>query len=224
MQPLSLAVSALLLAGAPAPREVVDCAREVSDARQLYQEQSAERLAFAAPLVRAVRTIVERTLTDEDRGLIRGFKDRTVSAGALDRRLWPKLRRAFSRFNAAACRGAGGVAGADELVDGLTAMAGGEGLHTTVVVTCAGRAGAGGRRFLGLRVRADADGPSLVLQGLLERSDERVTVRIPLGNREAESAALDGAIADYVGREADFTWVVPAACRQRLSSAGSVTP
>lgn len=236
MQVLSFAVSALLLAGGAAPREAVDCGHEVAQARQLYEHQLAERLAFAAPLVRAVRAVVDRTLTDDDRALIRGFKEGAVSAAALDRRLWPRLRRVLSRFNAASCRGLGGVAGADELVDGLTALRGGEGLHTGVVVTCA-RAGTGeGRRYLGLRVRPDGDGPTLVLDGVIEQREaslevagappelRRVVVRIPLGDRDAEGAALDGALAEYTGREADFTWMVPSACQQRLSTAGAAIP
>ena len=227
----------LLLASAPQAREAVDCARELADARRLYEDQSAERLAFAAPLVRAVRAIVDHTLTDEDRALVRGFKDGTVAAAELDARLWPRLRRAFARFNAVACRNLGGVAGADELVDGLTTLGGGAGLHTGVVVACAQRIpGLEGRRYVGLRVRADADGPALVLQGVIERAElalvaagerrpaRRLALQLPLGDRAMEAAALDAALAELTGREADFTWTVPAACRSRVSTAALSNP
>ncbi len=233
MPALSIAVSALLFAAAaPAAREPVDCAREIADARELYHAQTAERLRFAAPLARTMKQVIERTLTDEDRALMRGFQQGAVRADALDQKLWPKLRRVFARFNATDCRHLGGVANAVELVDALTAMRGGAGLHTSVVVTCAQRIpGFESRRYLGLRVRADEDGPTLVLQGVLEQRElafvpggeggprRRLAIQIPLGDRGAERGAFANGLAAYTGSEAEFTWIVPARCRERLSIA-----
>jgi hypothetical protein len=224
MTTFAIALAAIALA-APAPKPPLDCAREIADARQLYEHQASERLRFAGPLASAVEQVIDRTLDEEDRALIRGFKRGTVSAADLDARLWPRLRRVFARFNGADCRHLGGVARAEELVDALTAMRGGPGLHTGVVVSCARRVpGLEARSHLGLRVRPDDDGPTLVLQGVVERPDDvtraagdrpevrRVAVQIPLGDRAAELASLSRALAGYAGAEADFAWIVPAAC------------
>jgi hypothetical protein len=224
MTTFAFALAALVLA-APAPKPPPDCAREIADARQLYQDQATERLRFADPLARAVRQVIDRTLGDEDRAAIRGFKQGTVSAAELDARLWPRLRRVFARFNAADCRHLGGVARSEEIVDALTAMRGGPGLHTGVLVSCVRRVpGLESRSHLGLRVRADEDGPTLVLQGVIERPEtltwaagqapevRRLAVQIPLGERSAEFETLAHAMAGYTGTESDFTWIVPAAC------------
>ncbi len=223
----TFALLAAILLGSPAQKPNVDCARELADAHRLYQDQAAEHLAFADPLARTVRHVIERTLTDDDRAAIRGFKQGAVSAGELDARLWPRLRRVFARFNGADCRSLGGVVSSQELVDAVTAMRGGAGLHTGVVVTCARRIpGLEGRGHLALRVRADDDGPTLVLQGVIEQPRSltwpaggapevrRVAVQIPLGDRASEREALAHAIAGYAGEESDFTWIVPAACRK----------
>lgn len=235
MPTLALVFTALVLA-APAAREPLDCAREIADARRLFQDQASERLLFAEPLARAVRQVIDRTLTDEDRALIRGFKRGEVPAEALDARLWPKLRRVFARFNAADCRHLGGIAGAEETVDALTSMRGGTGLHTGVVVSCARRIrGFESRSHLGLSVRADEDGPTLVLRGVIERPQtifsavgertptRRIVVQIPLGDRASERDAFDRALAGYVGAESDFTWTVPASCG-RVSTIGFAAP
>jgi hypothetical protein len=226
MTTFALALTALVLAApAAAPKPALDCAREIADARQLYADQAADQRRFADPLARAVRQVIDRTLGEEDRAAIRGFKQGTVSAAELDARLWPRLRRVFARFNAADCRHLGGVARSEELVDALTAMRGGPGLHTGVVVSCVRRVpGLESRSHLGLRVRPDEDGPTLVLQGVIERPRtlmwapgeepevRRVAVQIPLGDRASELDALAHAVAGYAGTESDFTWIVPAAC------------
>ncbi len=223
----TFALLAAILLGSPAQKPNVDCARELADAHRLYQDQAAEHLAFADPLARTVRHVIERTLTDDDRAAIRGFKQGAVSAGELDARLWPRLRRVFARFNGADCRSLGGVVSSQELVDAVTAMRGGAGLHTGVVVSCARRVpGIERRSHLGLRVRPDEDGPTLVLQGVIERPEtlvwaaeqppevRRLAVQIPLGDRTSELAALARAVEGYAGDEADFTWIVPSACRK----------
>jgi len=232
MPAIALLLPALLAATAPAQPETVDCTREVAEARALFREHAAERLRFAAPLARTVRRVIDRTLSDEDREVIRAFQAGEATAGELDLRIWPKLRQVFARFNAADCRHLGGVAGVEELVDGLTAMRGGPGLHTAVLVTCAERLpGHGSRRFVGLRVLPGEDGPSLALQGVIEGPQlafvaageeaprRRVVVRIPLGDRASEDAALRDALAEYTGTEEDFTWIVPPVCAERLSGA-----
>ncbi len=235
MTTVALTLTALLFA-APAPKEALDCAREVADARRLYEQQAAERLRFADPLARAVRRVIDRTLGDEDRALIRGFKQGTVSAAELDARLWPRLRRVFARFNAEDCRHLGGVAGSEEIVDALTTLRGGPGLHTGVVVSCARRVpGLDRRSHLGLRVRPDDDGPTVLLQGVIERPEtltwaagqppevRRLTVQIPLGDRASELEALAHAVAGYTGDESDFTWMVPPAC-PRSTTVGFAAP
>jgi hypothetical protein len=235
MPALALVFTALVLA-APAPKDPFDCAREIASARRLFQDQAAAQVRFAEPLARAMRQVIDRTLTDEDRALIRGFKQGEVPAEALDARLWPRLRRVFARFNAADCRHLGGVAGAEETVDALTAMNGGAGLHTGVVVTCAQRIpGLESRSHLGLRVRADEDGPTLVLQGLIERPQtlfaaagmrpptRRLVVQIPLGDRASEREVLEKTMAGHAGAESDFTWTVPASCG-RVSSIEFAAP
>lgn len=217
--------AAALLLSATAQSDAVECAREIADARQLYAHQATERMRFADPLARAVRQVLDRTLGEEDRAVIRGFKAGTVSAVDLDARLWPRLRRVFARFNAADCGRLGGVAKADEIVDALTAMGGGPGLHTGVLVACARHVpGLESRSHLGLRIRADEDGPTLVLQGVIERPEQytwaageapevrRLVVQIPLGDRAAERDAFADALSGYAGSEADFTWIVPASC------------
>jgi hypothetical protein len=235
MTTFALALAALLL-GAPAQKPKLDCARELADARRLYQDQAAEHLAFADPLARTVRQVIDRTLSDADRAAIRGFKQGTVSAAELDARLWPRLRRVFARFNAADCRHLGGIASSEELVDAVTAMRDGAGLHTGVLVTCARRVpGLESRSHLALRVRADEDGPTLVLQGVIERPRtlmwpagdapevRRVAVQIPLGDKASELDALAHTMAGYAGQESDFTWIVPAACG-KPTTVGFATP
>src|SRR5512138_363701 len=156
-----------LVLAAPSPKEPLDCAHALDGAQARYEDRTAERLRFADPLSSALRQIIDRTLDDEDRAAIRGFKQGTVPAAELDARLWPRLRRVFARFNAADCRHLGGVARAEEIVDALTAVRDGTGLHTGVLVTCARRLpGLDARSHLGLRVRPDEDGPTLVLQGV----------------------------------------------------------
>ncbi len=218
---------ALVLATPSPPGEAVDCAREVANARQLWREQAAERLRFADPLARAARQVIDHTLSEEDRAAIRGYKQGSVSAADLDARLWPRLRRVFARFNASDCRHLGGVARSEEIVDAVTAMRGGAGLHTGVLVSCVRRVpGLQSRSHLGLRVRPDEDGPTLVLQGVIERPEtvvwaageppevRRLAVQIPLGDRPSELAALARAVEGYAGDEADFTWIVPTVCRK----------
>lgn len=233
---LAAALAALALA-APAQKEPLDCARELADARRIYRDQAEERLRFADPLSRAVRQVLERTLTDEDRALLHGFKQGAVTAAELDAALWPRLRRVFARFNATDCRHLGGVARTEELVDALTAMRGGAGLHTGVLVTCARQLpGLDSRSHLGLRVRRDEDGPTVVLHGVIERPAtlmwapghepevRRATVQIPLGDRTSELEALAHAVAGYAGKESDFTWVVPASCGKPPTTVGFAAP
>lgn len=232
---VAVALTALLLA-APAPREAPDCAREIADAQELYRRQAAEGLRFADPLARAIRQVLDRTIDEQDRALIRGFKRGEVSAAELDRALWPRLRRVFARFNASDCRHLGGVARAEEIVDALTALRGGPGLHTGVLVSCARHVpGLESRSHLGLRVRPDEDGPTLVLQGVIERPEtwmwaagqapevRRVAVAVPLGDRAAEREALAHDLAGVAGAESDFTWIVPAACG-RPTTVGLASP
>lgn len=226
----TFALLAALLLAAPSQKPSVDCARELADAHRLYQDEANDRLAFADPLARTVRHVIDRTLSDEDRAAIRGFKQGTVSARELDARLWPRLRRVFARFNAADCRNLGGIASSEEIVDAVTALRDGTGLHTGVVVTCVRRIpGLESRSHLALRVRADDDGPTLVLAGVIERPRSlmwpaggapevrRVAVQVPLGDRASELDALAHAISGYTGEESDFSWVVPAACRKQTT-------
>jgi hypothetical protein len=236
-QPMTFfALGLSLVLAAPSPKEPLDCARELHAARQLVQDEAAERLRFADPLERALRQVIERTLDDEDRAAIRAFKQGTVPAGELDARLWPRLRRVFARFNAADCKQLGGVARAEEIVDAVTAMRGGPGLHTGVLVACARRApGLERRSHLGLRVRPDEGGPTLVLQGVIERPEtpiwaagqppevRRLAVQIDLGDRASEHEALAKAISGWAGDASDFTWIVPAACR-KATTVGYAAP
>ncbi len=235
MTAIALTLAALVL-GAPLPKERLDCASEIADAHRLYEVQAQDRLRFADPLERALRQVIDRTLVDEDRALIRRFKEGAVSAADLDARLWPRLRRVFARFNAADCRHLGGVARSEEIVDALTAMRGGPGLHTGVVVSCARRIpGLETRSHLGLRVRHGDDGPTLVLQGVIERPEtltwaagqppevRRLAVQIPLGDRAAELQLLARAMAGYAGAESDVSWVVPAGC-DRPTTVGYAAP
>ncbi|HET8542294.1 MAG TPA: hypothetical protein VFL83_20635 [Anaeromyxobacter sp.] len=229
MTTFALALAAIVIAAPPA-KPPVDCAREIADARQLYEDHAADSLRFADPLARAVHQVIDRTLRDEDRAAIRAFKQGTVTAAELDARLWPRLRRVFARFNSADCRHLGGVARSEEVVDALTAMRGGQGLHTDVLISCVRRLpGLESRSHLGLRVRRDEDGPTLVLQGVIERPQtvmwaagappevRRVAVQIPLGDRDAERQALAQTMAGYAGSESDFTWIVPASCGKAIT-------
>jgi hypothetical protein len=225
-----------LVLAAPSSKEPLDCAHELESAQQLYQDQAAERLRFADPLARTLRQIVDKILDDEDRAAIRGFKQGTVPAAELDARLWPRLRRVFARFNSDDCKHLGGVARAEEIVDAVTAMRGGPGLHTGVLVSCARRIpGLEGRSHLGLRVRPDEDGPTLVLQGVIERPEtlvraagqppevRRLAVQVPLGDRVSEHEALAHAISRYAGDASDLTWIVPSACR-KATTVGYAAP
>lgn len=231
MPSLAIVVTALL-AAAPSGPEGLDCPREVAEARALFRDHAAERLRFAGPLARVVRQVLDRALTDEDRALIHAFEAGEATAGDLDRLVWPKLRPMFARFNSADCRHLGGVARVEETVDALTVMRGGPGLHTAVLVTCAHRLpGPRSRRFVGLRVRPGDDGPALELHGVIEGAEfafvadgepaptRRLVVRIPLGDRATEDAALRTALAEFTGTEDDFTWAVPPVCAPRVSGA-----
>jgi hypothetical protein len=216
MQALALAVTTLLLATA-APPEGGDRAPDRPDALRVHRADPAERLRLAEPLARTLRQVIDGTLGDDDRALIRGFQAGAVAAEALDARLWPKLRHVLASFNAADCRHLGGVAAVDEPADALTALRGGRGLHTSVVVTCARRVpGLAARRHLGLRVRRDDAGPTLVLHGFVETGRGcRVAIHVPLGDRAAERAALDAALAALAAGEADVTGEAPLDCRER---------
>lgn len=233
MQAVALILPALLAASAPRGPAPLDCSREVAEARALFHDHASERLRFAAPLERAVRQVLDRALGDEERALLRAFHRGEASAGELDRRLWPKLRPVFARFNAADCRNLGGVTSVEETVDAVTSLRGGAGLHTSVLVTCAHRLPASAsRRYVGLRVVHGEEGPEVVLHGVIEAAQlafvadgesaprRRIAVRIPLGDRAVEEAALREALEGFTGSEADFTWIVPAACAPRLGAAG----
>lgn len=224
------AATLLVLSALPAAAREVDCSGELAGARRAFHEQRARRLHLADPLARAVRQVIER-LDDGDRALVARYAAGKASAAELDRALWPKLYPAFDRFNRAGCDALGGVVRADPVVEASTALRGGKGLHTGVVVACARRPLAQGeaRRFLGLRVKAGARGPALALYGFLQEresaSAERdplwdgLVLEVPLGDRAAERAALDHALAAFTGSEGDFTWAVPASCLPRVSVA-----
>lgn len=227
---LRLAAALLLLAALPAAAHDLDCGGELAGARRAWREQRARRLRLADPLARTVRQAIER-LDDGDRALVARWAAGKASAAELDRALWPKLYPALDRFNRAGCSELGGVVRADPVVEASTALGGGKGLHTGVVVACARRPLAQGeaRRFLGLRVKQGARGPVLELFGFVQ---ERVTdsadrdatwdglvLAVPLGARAAERAALDRALAAFTGSETDFTWAVPATCLPRVSVA-----
>lgn len=224
-------VATLTLAAAPARAgEVLDCPAELASAKQLYETQKARRLRLADPLARTVRQVIER-LGEEDRALVARFARGEVVAAELDRALWPKLFPAFDRFNRAGCKDLGGVVRADEVVEASTALRGGKGLHTGVVVACARRPMQGEvRRFLGLRVSPGAEGPVVALHGFVQQREtvfasvqdaawDGLVVDVPLGDRGAERAVLDGALAAFTGTEDDFTWAVPAACQPLVSLA-----
>jgi hypothetical protein len=215
----------------PPAAEREDCARELASARTLYASQRATRLRLVEPLARTVRHTVEEVLTDADRELLARFARGEVRAGDVDRALWPKLHPTIDRFNRSGCKDLGGVVRAEEVVEASTALGGGKGLHTGVVVTCARRPLQGeARRFLGLRVRSDERGPRLALYGFVQERGtvfaaaadaewSGLVVTVPLGDRAAEARALDAAVAAYTGTEDDFTWTVPPACQSLVSLA-----
>lgn len=230
---LRITLAAVIALAAPHARaaEPVDCPGELAAARRAYEAQKARRLRLADPLARAVRQVIER-LGEEERALVAGLARGEVSAAEVDRALWPKLFPALDRFNRAGCAELGGVVRADPVVEASTALSGGRGLHTGVVVACARRPTQQGeaRRFLGLRLKQGERGPALVLYGFLQEregvyvSEEDaawagLAVEVPLGDRAAERAALDHAVAAFTGSESDFTWAVPASCLPRVSLA-----
>jgi hypothetical protein len=232
---LRLALAALSLVALADPRlasaEQLDCARERADVHQLFQDHSSERMRFAAPLAQAAKHVLDRTLTEEDQQLVQAFGRGRASAAKLDRALWPKLRPVFDRFNRAGCRDLGGVVAAADAKTELLALRAGTAVHTGVLVTCA-RAPLQGetRRFLGLRVRRGEDGPKLSLYGFIqarvsadaahagEQQWSGVVLDVPLGDRAASSARLEQALASFAGLEEDFSWAVPAACKERVSA------
>lgn len=228
---LALAAVIAVCALPASAAEKVDCGGELASARQAFETQKARRLRLAGPLARTVRQVIER-LGDEDRALVARFARGEASAAEVDRALWPKLLPALDRFNRAGCKDLGGVVRADEVVEASTALAGGRGLHTGIVVSCARRPLQQGeaRRFLGLRVKHAEGGPVVALYGFLqEREDvsasaqgaswDGLVVEVPIGDRVAERAALDRAVATFTGSEDDFTWAVPASCLPRVSLA-----
>jgi hypothetical protein len=229
---LRLALAALIAATAlPASAHEVDCQGELATARRAYEHQRARRLRLVDPLARAVRQVIER-LGDEDRALVARFARGEVAAAEVDRALWPKLYPALDRFNRAGCKELGGVVRADEVVEASTALGGGKGLHTGVVMACARRPTQQGeaRRYLGLRVKHGAQGPAVALYGFVQEREgvfaaaedaawDGLVLEVPLGDRASERAALDRAVATFTGSENDFTWVVPAACLPRVSLA-----
>jgi hypothetical protein len=229
---LRLALTALVaLAALPTRGHDVDCRGELASARRAYEAQKARRLRLADPLARAVRQVIER-LGEEDRALVARFARGEASAAEVDRALWPKLYPALDRFNRAGCRELGGVVRADEVVEISTALGGGKGLHTGVVVACARRPTQQGeaRRWLGLRVKQGAQGPAVALYGFVQEREgvsaaaedaawDGLVLEVPLGDRAAERAALDRAVAAFTGSEEDFNWAVPAPCLPRVSLA-----
>jgi hypothetical protein len=229
---LRLALAALLvLAALPAAAHDVDCGGELASARRAFQAQRARRVHLADPLARTVRQAIER-LGDEERAVVARFAAGKATAAEVDRALWPKLQPALDRFNRAGCKDLGGVVRADELVELSTALRGGKGLHTGVVVSCARRPLAQGeaRRYLGLRVKEGEHGPALTLYGFLQEREsvsvadkdavwDGLVVEVPLGDRATERAALDRALAAFTGSEDDFTWALPPRCLDRVSLA-----
>ncbi len=215
---------AAAVAALPAHAREVDCKGELASARRAFETQKARRLRLADPLALAVRHVIER-LGDEERALVYRFTRGEATAAEVDRALWPKLLPALDRFNRAGCRELGGVVRADEVVDASTALGGGKGLHTGVVVTCARQPLQQGeaRRFLGLRVKRGEHGPALALHGFVEEREgvyataddatwAGLVVEVPLGDRAAERAALARALAAFTGSEDDFSWTVPSSC------------
>ena len=228
---LRLALALALLAAAPArAHETLDCRAEVATARRLFEEQRATRLHLADPLARAVRLAIER-LDDGDRWLVARLAEGKVSAAEVDRALWPKLFPAIDRFNREGCDVLGGVVRAEPVVEASTALRGGKGLHTGVLVSCARRPMQQGepRRWLGVRVKQGESGPTLALAGFVQvrgtpfvtesGSFEGLAVEVPIGDRRAEHAALDRAVGEFVGTAQDLEWAVPLACRTRVSLA-----
>jgi hypothetical protein len=237
---LALAVLALVVPSLAAPAapaapaaasEPGECEAELASARSLYQGERARRLRLAAPLARAMRQVIARALTDDDRALLARFARGAAPAAEVDRALWPKLHPVLAEFNRAGCRDLGGVVRAEEVVEASTALRDGKGLHTGVVVACARRPLQGeARRFLGLRVRHGEDGPALGLLGFVQERGtpfaseaeaewNGLAVSIPFGDRAAEEKALDAALDAFVGSEDDFTWTVPLSCRPRVTLA-----
>ena len=224
--------AAILIAALPAAaNDPPDCARELASARKLFSSQKAQRLRLAEPLARAVRHVLDRTLDDADRELLARFARGEVAADDVDRALWPKLFPALDRFNRAGCKDLGGVVRAEEIVETSTALRGGKGLHTGVVVECARRPLQGeARRFLGLRLRRGDAGAAVALYGFVqaretvfaEEADAEwsgLVLNIPLGDRAGEAKVLDDVLVAYTGSEDDFTWAVPPACQPRVSLA-----
>jgi hypothetical protein len=230
---LRLATSlALVLASLPAAasREPVDCRSELATAQRLLEGQRSRRLQLADPLARAVRQAIER-LGDADRAVVARFTRGEATAAEVDRALWPKLFPAIDRFNRAGCGALGGVVHAEEIVEASTALGGGKGLHTGVLVACARRPMQLGeeRRYLGLRVRQGEQGPVIALYGFLQERESPfaapggsfggLVVEVPLGDRRAEHDALNRAVAAFTGSAGDFDWTVPADCRPRVTLA-----
>ena len=85
------------------------------------------------------------------------------------------------------------------------------------------------RRWLGVRVKRGENGLALALSGFVQVRDtpfvaadgafEGIALEVPLGDRQAERAALDRAVGAFVGSAEDLDWAVPAACRTRVSVA-----
>jgi hypothetical protein len=230
MNRLALALAAVLAAAAARAGEPLDCRSELVSARRLFEQQRASRLHLADPLARAVRQAIER-LDDGDRALLARLAKGEASVAEVDRALWPKLFPAIDRFNREGCAALGGVVRAEEVVEASTALRGGRGLHTGVLVACARRPMQQGepRRFLGVRVKQGDGGPVLALSGFVQVRDtpfvtsegafEGLAVEVPLGDRLAERAALDRAVGAFLGSAEDLDWAVPPACRTRVSLA-----
>jgi hypothetical protein len=229
---LRLALAVLVaVAALPASAHELDCGGELATAKRAYETQRTLRLRLADPLARAVRQVIER-LDVEDRALLARFARGEATAAEVDGALWPKLYPALERFNRAGCKELGGVVRADEVVEASTALGGGKGLHTGVVVACQRRPTQQGeaRRYLGLRVKPGAQGPAVALYGFVQAREgvsaaaedaswDGLVLEVPLGDRAAERAVLDRAVAAFTGSVDDFTWVVPAACLPRVSLA-----
>jgi hypothetical protein len=226
---LTLAVL-LALSALPAAAHDEDCTGELASAKRAFETQRSRRLRLADPLARTVRQLIER-LGDDDRALLARFAAGKATAAQVDRALWPKLYTALDRFNRAGCKDLGGVVRQSEVVESSTALGGGKGLHTGVLVACARRPQAQGevRRFLGLRVKHGDQGPAVALHGFVQEREglaadqdpawDGLVVEVPLGDRAAERAALDRAVAAFTGTEGDFTWAVPSRCLPRMSLA-----
>jgi hypothetical protein len=209
--------------------EPADC-RAAASARRHFEEQRAMRLRLADPHARAMRQTIER-LDEGDRWLLAQLAQGKTSVAEVDRALWPKLFPAIDRFNREGCSELGGVVRTEPVVEASTALRGGKGLHTGVLVACARRPLQQGepRRWLGLRVKHGELGPTLALAGFVQvrgtpfvsedGAFEGIAVEVPLGDRRAGHAALDSAVGAFVGSAQDLDWAVPADCRTRLSLA-----